>query len=296
MGEPTITQPEPNASAALAQNATPATPAVTPEQAPQVQAPQLQPVTGPKGETTITLPGGIVAQVKGYDPASGHFILTCADTPENRAPYPGAEHNHKRVLQTRNSNPTIANAVQYYRNENNELTISIPSKSGSWQDLQKASTSAKSAVGQMHIVDKTKTNDNEKNQAQAEKEKEEKAWYDPTGWKFWAILAATLGVATLGYFAFRKGGWLRPDDPGVVPPTPNPEPDPEKPDPEEPEPEEIPEWEDEHTKGTDVSADKGSSTTVIGNATDNPVSVPEDSMTSDNANAPTFGQSQGRFR
>ena len=201
MGETTVTptQAAQAAPATLANNGTPV-------ETPTTTVPQLQEVKGPNGETTISLPGGITATVKGYDPASRHFILTCADTAEHRAPYPGAAYNHRRVLQTRANHPTIENAVQHYRNETGELTITVPSKSGDWNGLKKASRSAKSAVGQLHIVNQNKPTPEATRPPEEEKDK---AWYDPTGWKFWAIVLGTLGVAALAYFGFRKGGWFR---------------------------------------------------------------------------------------
>ena len=243
--------------------------------APSVTTPELEAVVGADGKPveTIKLPNGIEATVCGKDPKTGQYILTCPDTPENRAKYPG---NPKKVQGVRNSSPTVANAVQFNRNAQTPdgkglLTITIQGKQGEPASLAELTKAAKAQNGGlMHIVDKTKENENT---AQAESKKSSfwdssKSWWDPSGWKFWAALLTTLGLATLGILAFRKGGWLNPrshSNPSVTPSSPNPEPTP---------PENIPDHEDEWTNNND-NTNTGNTTHIPSNVVTGQGSITE---------------------
>ncbi len=292
MGERTPT-PAQN-SGTLTTNATPVntTPAVAAPTAPQWQA-----VPGAK---TVKL-HGVEFTVQGYDPKSKRYILTCPDTEENRKPFPS---NVPGVRQVRNQHETVANGVQYNRNLDTPdgkglLTVTVPlGKNATEPSIQDLQAQAKQGVGKMHIVDRT----TEQAQAKNEKKDEDKAWYDPTGWKFWAIVAATLGVAAIGYFGFRKGGWFRskkrtpstpstpqtPDNPGTI----------------------IPDHEDEWGNEnvdtntntntntntgntthipTDTTTNTGSATTIVGNAADSAVKVPDGSTSVHVSNNLQFG-------
>ena len=237
--------------------------------APSVTTPELEAVVGADGKPveTIKLQNGIEATVCGKDPKTGQYILTCPDTPENRAKYPG---NPKKVQEVRNSSPTVANAVQFNRNAQTPdgkglLTITIQGKQGEPASLAELTKAAKAQNGGlMHIVDKTRENENA---AQAESKKSSfwdssKSWLDPSGWKFWAALLTTLGLATLGILAFRKGGWLNPRphiNPPVTPPSPNPEPTPDRPGID------LPENEDEWTNNNDDNTNTGNTTHIPSN-------------------------------
>ena len=141
--------------------------------APSVTTPELEAVVGADGKPveTIKLQNGIEATVCGKDPKTGQYILTCPDTPENRAKYPG---NPKKVQGVRNSSPTVANAVQFNRNAQTPdgkglLTITIQGKQGEPASLAELTKAAKAQNGGlMHIVDKTRENENA---AQAESKK-----------------------------------------------------------------------------------------------------------------------------
>ena len=255
-------------------------------------APQWQPVPGAK---TVNL-HGIEFTVQGYDPKSKRYILTCPDTEENRKPFPS---NVPGVRQIRSQHETVANGVQYNRNLNTPdgkglLTVTVPlGKNATEPSLQDLQAQAKQGVGKMHIVDRTAT---EQAQAQAEQKSGWDKFCDhmSENWGWYLLGIVITGV--VGYYGFRKGGWFRskknkttptpstPNNPGTI-----------IPDHED-------EWGNENTNTntntntgnttiipTNTQTNTGSATTVVGNAADSAVKVPDGSTSVHVSNNLQFG-------
>ena len=244
--------------------------------------------------------------MQGYDPKSKRYILVCPDTEANRKPFPT---NIPGVRQIRNQHETVANSVQHNRNLDTPdgkglLTVTVPlGKNAAEPSLQDLQSQVKKGVGKMHIVDRTAT---EQAQAQAEQKSGWDKFCDhmSENWGWYLLGIVITGV--VGYYGFRKGGWFRskknktpstpstPNNPGTI-----------IPDHED-------EWGNENTNNgntnngntnngntntgnttiipTDTQTHTGSATTVVGNAAQSAVIVPDGTTSVHTSNNLTFGQ------
>ncbi len=216
---------------------------VVPEQPTQVVAQNsILAVTDKQGNplvvTVRTKRGTVKATVRGIDTATGKLILSCDDTRENRAAFPAS----KQPATDRQNEASTADAVQSLRDSENLLTITVSNKelankikngqittaNGAVQLTQKQAQSAINGSKRtlLHIVDK-KAVEKAQQIEEAKKQEEDKPWYK--NWKIWALILLTIGLATLGILAFRKGGWLNKDKKHSKISTPSPvDPEPSK--------------------------------------------------------------------
>ncbi len=161
--------------------------------------------------TAIKLNTGVTVYPESYDEKNQTVIFSTEDTPENTAKYKRSG-NPLNLRKKSGENSSTNIAIQELRNKDKlAITIKCPAtvdkETGSIK-LKKSTNELSKSHSLMHIVDK-KAIEKAQQIEEAKKQEEDKPWYK--NWKIWALILLTIGLATLGILAFRKGGWLNKD-------------------------------------------------------------------------------------